>query len=287
MHLVSLFFVFLLVSVNSLNAQNYFTGDYTENDIKREKQDDFSKKNFPEKQKSANYQMSNKSDAVKKEAEKNDNVKKDYQNDKTESQITKSANNLSKKNENEVSPELKDLPPIPLDGNGTFGNEEIYNPKDINLSRPVNREAKFFMNEKKWDANSDAGVDMPEKEKGIYIEYIPSKLRILVGGLRECRFGIKVENYSGYKLRRMRLKFIWRNPEPDPETGEYRERSKDLTYTDIENGETQPYYSRQPGQTLCNDYASVKFPKVKVESCIMEGKVMSQLQCAKMIRLRK
>jgi len=276
MQLVSLFFVFFLVFANIANSQNFFTGDYTRSDLNGEKRNDSSQKNVEEKQK--NHQTPNKVNKAEP-----DRYRKVYWGGKSEPEKD-SPKNDAKDN---VSPELKNFPPIPLDGKSAVDDEDVYNPKNINLPPAAVHDVNFFMNDKKWEKKSDSDGDVPEKKKALYIEYIPSELKILVGGLHTCTLGIKLSNRSGYKIRRVRLKYIWKNPEPDPETGEYREHHKELVYTDVEDGKDEPYYWKQPGETLCKDYASVKFPRVKVESCIIEGKVMTQLQCAKLIKLKK
>ena len=289
MQSVSLFFVFFLVFANAVNAQNFFTGDYKKSDLKQEKPVNYPSKKSTDKQKE--IQTSGKTGSTKTYTSdrvndvKSDKTQKIYEGDKSANAEVPS----KKDKKDEISPDLKDFPPIPMDGKNTADNEDIYNPKDINLPRPTAvHDVNFFMNEKNWKKDSESGTQEPEKKKALYIGYIlPPELKTMVGGLKTCKFGIQLENRSGYKIKRVRLKYIWKSVEPDPISGEYIEHNKELIYTDVEDGKDEPYYWRQPGESLCRDYAAVKFPRVKVESCIIEGKVMTQVQCARMIKLKK
>ena len=298
MQSVSLFFVFFLVFANAVNAQNFFTGEYKKSDLKQERPVSSPSKKVVEKQKEIQTSDKTKEADVKTRGMTSDAAetrKSEGTNliTRNRSRIiyesNKSADNKTvakKVDKDESSQDLKDFPPIPMNGKSAPDNEDIYNPKDINLSRPAVHDVNFFMNDKNWKKDSEE--PMPEKKKALYIGYIlPPEINTLVGGLKTCRFGIQLDNRSGYKIKRVRLKYIWRSVEPDPETGEYIDHTKELVYTDVEDGKSEPYYWRQPGKTLCEDYAAVKFPRVKVESCIIEGKVMTQLQCAKLIKLKK
>lgn len=245
MRISSLFFILSLMFAKNLLAQNYFTGDFSEADLHKEEP------------------LKKVEGAVATPPA-------------LSSDLAPAPEPTSK-----FSKPKKEITPTSQEKEDSIDELDAINLKSADI-KPKEKDVDFFMNDIKAKDDLKAVIKddtEKKKEEGLFISYFPTKNRTLISGLRECVFGLKVENLTPNVLKRLRIKFIW----TDKSTG--METTRPLVFKNISAGADSQSFYKQPGDTICKIFSAVEFPKAKIESCLMEN--VTEMQCAKSIKLRK